>query len=789
MKSPQKTKDIISLYKSAKKWEVINDGDPDLTEVWFSLPTPPPLEQIEGYGLHPDEQYWKRPKVPRKLVELEKRALNDLYELQKKNSQETIQGYKIYIKFWELVEKEAEHLSDEIGWLRKMWWHRTYGYWYFNDGEPTFLPPDLFDFLTFYYISEAECFPEYRDDVRRKYLYAWYLESCTETFANIDEETGRAQKNEEGRYEMKDLGRRVFFGDAEPKTRRTGATHEALHKILKATITNVSYFSTIISFEGDNAELHYKKKLLPAFESLPMCLKPMWEGSRRPNTLKLSAPPNVYHIDGLGSSVTFSDSGGVFKNDGDRLNGVLNDEQGKTDQYNIDIFERWHVNKYTMSTGMGINILKGVYVKNPSTVEQQSGSSQYHKLCMMSDFYRRIPVKGQTAEGFARIFLPAYLRLEGFIDRFGKSVIDAPTERQIRLSPHSTFAVGKRGAKQVMQAERDALLAENTPQSLESYRSIRRKSPFTWSECWLGSAGNVGYNLEIIDKRLAEINRMRSFNKPPYRMGYFYRQNDNTDGTVLWADSSEKVKFRMSLELPTQLTNQREATEVWDGLSQKIVPSWRPINGQRFTCGVDPFRNLRATDIKAANKFATSNSTSRQSDGGIAILWEHDPSIDKATDKKEWESFRCVLSYRHRPSTQEEYFEDVIMACQYFGAMMYPEQNVESFISYVYKRGYAGYFLFDIGMDGKQKPLPGRYTGTEVQQEIVREYKSYIENRGHIECHDDLLNEIKDFKGLESFTKLDLKTAFGYALLGSKSRYRELLENGNGDSFAIDGLF
>jgi len=103
------------------------------------------------------------------------------------------------------------------------------------------------------------------------------------------------------------------------------------------------------------------------------------------------------------------------------------------------------------------------------------------------------------------------------------------------------------------------------------------------------------------------------------------------------------------------------------------------------------------------------------------------------------------------------------------------------------KRGYAGYFLFDIGLDGKQKPLPGRYTGTEVQQEIVREYKDYIQHRGHVENHDDLLNEIKAFRGLEDFTTKDLKTAFGFALLGSKSRYREFMTSGQGEAINFDG--
>ena len=72
---------------------------------------------------------------------------------------------------------------------------------------------------------------------------------------------------------------------------------------------------------------------------------------------------------------------------------------------------------------------------------------------------------------------------------------------------------------------------------------------------------------------------------------------------------------------------------------------------------------------------------------------------------------------------------------------------------------------------------------------FVYEIKDYIEFRGHIECHDDLLNECKSFRGVEDFTRLDLKTAFGMALLGSKSRYRELLGDSDGDVIDIDGLF
>ena len=45
------------------------------------------------------------------------------------------------------------------------------------------------------------------------------------------------------------------------------------------------------------------------------------------------------------------------------------------------------------------------------------------------------------------------------------------------------------------------------------------------------------------------------------------------------------------------------------------------------------------------------------------------------------------------------------------------------------------------------------------------------------------------FQGVEDFTRLDLKTAFGMSLLGSKSRHREIISAGEGDAIAIDDLF
>jgi hypothetical protein len=765
----------------------INENDEDIIPVYVSTPTPPELSLIDYHDLKADDQYWRKLDVPIGLKKLEEKAFLSMYEVEKKNRQETVQGYKVYQKYWELLEAEQDKYADEIEWIKKMWWHRTYGYWFFNDGEPTYCTGEYFDYLQFWFIKDSETWVEFREEDRKVSIFAEYLKTTTESFSNINPDTGRAVKEDDGSFKMVNIGSRTFFGEMKPKFRRCGETQWACHGIWLGCSTTPAAYGTIISMDGDNAEKHYYKKLLPAWNKYPMFLKPIWVGSKRPTTIKLVEPPNIYHIEGLGSSIDYTESGGTSKNDGDTLYFCLSDEEGKS---KTPISERWNVNKIAMSTGGGTNILRNAYAWHPSTVEDiGEGGMEYFKMWQLSCFYERIPIMGQTHSGLARIFIPAYKKLEGYIDRWGRSVIDTPTARQMKFSPRSKFALTGKGAKDTLDAVLGSLLTKGTPEALEAYRSRRRKFPMKSADCWLGSSGSVGFNMEIIDRRLEELNRLRSFGKSPYKVGYFKRENGNPHDKVIWVTDNDNPKFKMSMDIPDIMTNQREAFEVWDGLSQKVIPSWRPRNGQRFTLGADPFRNLKSQEAKLGAKFGGGMSNSRQSDGGIVILWEHDPEIDKGTNRKDWQSFRTVLTYRYRTATQSEYFDDCIMAAQYFGAMIYPEQNVDAFIPYIYQSGYAGYCLFDIGMDGKQKPLPGRYNATETNQDMIREAKDYIEFRGHEECHDDLLREVKSLRGVEDVTHKDIFAAFGMALLGSKSRYREILSMGDGDTLAIDGLF
>jgi len=768
---------------NTKRFVGINVDDDDLTPIYVSTPAPPPKELIDYHDLPPTEQYWRRMEVPKRLHKLEERAFLALFEVERRNRQETVQGYRIYQKYWEILEAEQDKYAEEIAWIKKMWWYRTNGYWFYNDGEPAYCTGEYFDYLNFWYIKDGETHVEFREEDRVISIFSHYLRTTTESFANINPTTGRAMKNKDGKYDMVDVGARVFFGDMKPKFRRCGETQWACHGIWLGASTTPAAYGTIISMDGENAQKHYYKKLIPAWNKYPMFLKPIWMGTKRPTNIKLIEPPNVFNpnMEGLGSNIDYTESSGVSKNDGDTLHFCLSDEEGKSKS---PIAERWSVNKIAMSTGGGSNILNNAYAWHPSTVEDiGDGAPEYFKMWQLSNFYERIPILGQTHSGLARIFIPAYKKLEGFIDRWGKSVSDTPTKRQIKYSPRAKFALTGKGARETLQAVLDSLLAKGTPEALEAYRSRRRKFPMKSADAWLGSSGNVGFNLEIIDKRIEELNRIKSFGKMNYKTGYFYRENNHPQGDVLWRTDLDNPKFIMSKDLPQELTNRRSVVDFYDGLRQQWKKSWTPVDGYKFTLGVDMFRNLSPVEAKQASKFGGFTNNSRQSNGGIAILWEYDSEYP--------DSGRCVLSYNYRPSTQKEFMDDVLMAAQYFGAMIYPEQNVERFIEYMFDEGYGGYGLYDIDLvTGNIKKLPGRYTTKESLQEMFREYKDYIERKGAEEEHDDLLMQMKNIRGVEDATRNDLFVAFGMCLLGSKSRVREIIKREDfGEAIAIDDIF
>jgi hypothetical protein len=274
--------------------------------------------------------------------------------------------------------------------------------------------------------------------------------------------------------------------------------------------------------------------------------------------------------------------------------------------------------------------------------------------------------------------------------------------------------------------------------------------------------------MEIVDERLAELRRRKK-----WVQGRLQWKGGVKDSEVEWV-ADPKGRFEISRLLQPQETNRKIKQENYDFVRDDYVYEWAPRQGWQYTLGMDPF----GYNNKQEAKQSTSNS--RQSDGGIAVLWERDEKLDPGEDPRDWESRRFVLSYNYRPRSQAEYFEDCIMAAVYFGAMVYMERNVQRGWEYFIDRGYGGYLMYKVDrLTGKKDERPGFTTLSQSKPSIFSEVKDYIEYRGHKECHASFLKECKDIKGQEEMTKYDRFTAHGAALLGSQQNYHNRLLEGD----------
>lgn len=750
-------------YLPHDKYCIINEDDPVIRQVVLRLPDPPPLELIDGYGLDPVDQKFRRKVTPLKLQLIEKRARKKIEEYVDSGINNRANGYHVQKEFWRIIEDEKDSLKEEIKWVKDNWWYLTNGYWFFCHGKPTWISPWYFFFLNFYYIEEAALYPEYRDRDRRAELAAWYAYTCTESFKDVDDK-GNALS-----MEMIDYGNRLFYGLAEPKRRRGGATARSLAHGLWILISEESVYCDIVADVGKHAKGIFDEKLSPAWYHLPLWIKPVWDGEERPSrSISLMHPKTVMKERCLGSEFGFTESSAERANDSRRLGYLLSDEEGKGAS-RADVKRRWGINMLTMSQ---MDRIHG-YSDHPSTVEEMvEGGAEFRTMCeQMSDFYVRNSV-GQTLSGLWYIFFKAEDGADNYIDAWGNSVMYDPTEEQIKYAPEgSSFTIRKMGAKRYLDSTLEALINDGSFDKLKEYREKLRRNPRVSSDCWKGAAGDMGWNIIKIDKAIVD-----SKDKKVYRGNFYWAERDKK---VAWMDDPNG-RWSVSDFLIGRTNRWKNGFSYHqDPATGKFMIAKCPSSLTVGTIGLDPFRSRTATQAKSKEYGENTNL----SDGGIAVYLNPDSALNGSLPENEWPTPKFICTYRYRANqTLDQYCEDALMTCFYYGFPCIGERNTEYCIDYFIKRGYAGYLIYLMDANGKVAPQPWVYSGgvtNAAKADMINFTGQHIENHVHNECHVDLLNEWKLISNPEDYHKKDLAAAGGWAIYGYMKGYQKKIERLN----------
>lgn len=759
-------------YAQAEKYVEINKGDSVLKNIVLQLPTPPPLHLIDGYGLKPTENKFTRKETPLKLQLIEKRARKKVEEYNNKNSNNRGNGYLVQKYFWEIIEEEKDSLEEEIKWMKNMWYYLRFGYWFMcydpvlKKSKAVWITPWHFFYLNLYFLAEANCWPEYRDRDRRAEIMAWYAYTATETFKDTDRE-GNASS-----MEMIDLGRRVFFGTIEPKRRRSGATARAMVHGLWIAMYTRSTRCEIIADVGKHAQDIFLEKLSPAWAHMPLWAKPVWDGDERPvKSIKLTYPKTVLSETCIESEFGYTESSSEQANDSRKLGYADHDEEGKKTA-RADVSTRWAINKETMAQNLIIN----GYTDHPSTVEEmKDGGAEYQKMFELSNFYVRKP-SGQTITGLIPFFVPSPDGIDGFIDPWGWSVIDSPTKEQIQFAPKGNNYVSINiGAKESLQAELNTYLNDGSPDKLKAYRELLRKKPMDSTDCWKGSAGDIGFNIIIIDKAIVDSKYEEVI------CGNFKWAGGIRDTQVVWED--DKNGRWLVSDLFTNRANKWKwvLSNYIDPNTGKSVRSRAPANPLITMGGVDPYRSRTASQARSA----TFGENTNLSDGGISVLLNYDSSIDGDRVEEEWETHRFICTYRNRPATLDDFCEDALMTFFYYGCMCNGERNTEYMIDYFIKRGYASYLLYMMDALGNVAPQPWIFSGginNAVKGDMINFTAQHIEKHGHKERHIDLLNEWKFLTSPDDLHTKDIAASAGWALYGYQKGYQRKYDRLSGDN-------
>jgi hypothetical protein len=737
----------MGIYKPHESVVWLNKDDPDLKPIkvdildliqrtyrYYGYPEPkkfPDVKKIAGYSVPTAKQVFVRPQVPAKLMQLERYVLSSAI-----NDKKDTEGYsrtfsRAMDDYWRILEEKQDEYAEELAWLERMWYHRLFGYWFFNNGTPTYMTGDCFEYLLYWTFKKKER-PLYRDRDRRWFIAINFAHHDTTTFAKRDKD-GWAIPEENGEYEMTDTGSRVSYGGIFSKPRRVGdTTKSACKEVSMAMKVKEGHFGNQAADDTSATRIFSEYINIP-LSNVPLCFRPVQKRVDPSSEIRFESEIKGM---GLGSWISYSTTKYRGAYDGATMDFYYGDEVGKIKYESIK--ERHGTVKLALSER---DIIKGLIIYT-TTIEEMTreGGTEFLRLSKDSMYHQRTD-NGQTKSGMYVFFFSATDGHPNFVDRHGMSVIETPNEQQ-RIDIKK-----KIGAKEHLMAKRKFLKDEDL--ALE-----KRQNPIIYRECFTPPVKNIFFNVTILEEKATELQ---------------FSELAGMNYDLVW----ESARFGNVREVPNE--NGRFCISRVFGQEEKN--RWTMRDGVRYPMFPDKY-------IACGDAFRLEKTEGgKYSLGGGAVRWLHDPTIDPPEkDVAHWESARLVITYRFRPPTTDEYVEDMLKMCILTGAMMYPEMNYDIIAKKFIEWGFGGYLLHDTDVEtGVLKVNPGFTTigGTKIK--LFNLTRDEIQTHGRRCRHLDWIRECLDIKNMEDMTNYDLFTAVAGTLLGEYSKHAAYLRKIDGD--------
>lgn len=476
-----------------------------------------------GYADNSKEQYWRRNELPKYFNDCEfDRDGNVL-----------------------LTTIQEDYAREEVRRCRE-------GFSFYNNGKIVTVTGKHYFYLQWWKL-ENDVYPDFRDTDRRYFCFLNYFENKT-----------------------------WCLGVVRGKKRREGATSQATSNLIYECIFFKNSKCGLTSKSNIDAKRAFTDMASFGYRQLPVFLRPT-QLNNKDSVSELVFAHKSVSVKGAKGGVIDNDTGhrsrldykAPSKNayDSGRLSRGMFDEGGKWDK-EAPFSEFIKIVSKTLVQGA-----KRVgFIECPSTVNEmtKSGGEEFKKVWDNADQFKF----ERTPNRLVRYFSPAYDGYVGFIDRYGMSVIDEPTEEQyeylIQFIEDGDLTKDdiKAGAKKYLQSLRLPLKGSDLEEEI-------RMNPFDEEEMFMYAgtgcefiASNIQKQLLSLEEKpiyLRRVRLVRVLNDELLRNDISFMDDENGDWLIY-----EKPQIENNFKI---LSN-----------------SYEPLNTSEYCIGVDTYKNIFAAN-------------------------------------------------------------------------------------------------------------------------------------------------------------------------------------------------
>ena len=447
------------------------------------------------------------------------------------------------------------------------------------------------------------------------------------------------------------------FGMCYLKNRRSGFSFMSSSETANIGTISKDAKLGVLSKTGADAKEMFINKIVPIVRNYPFFFKPIQDGMDNPKTeLSFRVPAkkitkkNMSDIDdddivGLDTTIDWLNTADNSY-DGQKLLNLVHDESGKWLAPN-NILNNWRVTKTCLRLGSRI---VGKCMMGSTVNALAKGGQNFKDLYSDSDPHKR-NANGQTKSGLYSLFIPMEYNMEGFIDEYGHAVINDPDKPVMGIDGREIRV----GAVTYWQNEVDALKNDS-----DALNEFYRQYPRTESHAFRDESKQSLFNLTKIYQQI-DYNDSLIKDRVLTR-GSFHWKNGEKDTQVVWTPE-KNGRFLVSWIPPERLQN------------KFIMKNGKkyPANEELGAFGCDPY------DISGVVGGGGSNGALHGLTG--TVLDQDVPSN------------MFFLEYVARPQTADIFFEEVLMACVFYGMPVLAENNKARMLYHFKNRGYRGYAM------------------------------------------------------------------------------------------------